>query len=149
MDFYRNFPAGVTMDTWPFSLIVNPLLLGKYSIKGMVFIICHEIEHIVLEHPAIDKKENPEKDPAKSYLLNLATDASINDRLSFDVGQNGLQIMSMPDDAITSESLGEAFDKHFLKMQDYLYYYSRFPKTLQVSSDSEEILEDSQTDEKI
>ena len=105
LDYGYLAPAAVTIDTNPFTLIVNPLLLGKYTIKEMVYIICHEIEHLVLDHPAEGLKVNQIGDPEAHELLNLAMDASVNDRLDMEIDKYKLNIMSKPDGRITSKYL--------------------------------------------
>jgi len=128
VDFTANYCAGVSIDKYPFEMTINPLLLGEYSIKEIICIICHEIEHIVLDHPAHDRRINPDKDSYIHELLNDAMDASINDRLIWDINARNIDIMSFPEDGITSKVLSEEYEKHLKKLQDFLYYYSQMPK---------------------
>jgi len=125
IDYFFDHEAGVNMDTMPFTLRINPLLLGKCSIKEMIFIICHEIEHIVLEHPAEAKQINHSSDPWESVALNYAMDASVNDRLLMEMNRYKLSLMSCPEDGVTSDFLSDEYGVHLDRLKDYLYYYDK------------------------
>lgn len=125
IDYFFDHEAGVNMDTMPFTLRINPLLLGKCSIKEMIFIICHEIEHIVLEHPAEAKKINHSSDPWESVALNYAMDASVNDRLIMEMNKYKLSLMSCPEDGVTSDFLSDEYGVSLDRLKDYLYYYDK------------------------
>lgn len=125
IDYFFDHEAGVNMDTMPFTLKINPLLLGKYTIKEMIFIICHEIEHIILEHPAEAKQINPTFDPWKRVALNYAMDASVNDRLLMEINKYKLRLMSCPEDGITSDFLADEYGVSLDGLKDYLYYYDK------------------------
>lgn len=124
IDFSFNADAAVNIDKYPFEMMINPLLLGTYTIKEMVFIVCHEIEHIVLDHPAQDRIMNKDRDPDVSMDLNLAMDASVNDRLIWDIKEADLKMMSDPNNGVTSTFLSDTFELKLKKMENYLYYYS-------------------------
>ena len=51
IDFTTYYAAGVSIDSFPFRMTVNPLLVGLKTLPEMIYIFCHEIEHIVLNHP--------------------------------------------------------------------------------------------------
>lgn len=125
IDYYFPNEAGVTMNTFPFTILINPLLLGKCTIQEMVFIICHEIEHIVLEHPVEAKAINREHDMWKQSALNFAMDASVNDRLNMEISKYKMNLMSFPDDGISSEYLSEEYDVEMEELREYLYYYEK------------------------
>jgi len=68
--------------------------------------------------------------------LNLAMDASVNDRLNYEV-ESGSNIMASPTDAVTSLVLMKKFQlKRIEKMQSFLYYYQLIGKK-KVSDDLE------------
>jgi len=96
IDFTSYYDAGVSIDSFPFRMTVNPLLIGLKSLPEMIYIFCHEIEHIILNHPVDGIKYNPQKDPVIGYKLNVAMDASINDRLTADHKENGFNIIAEP-----------------------------------------------------
>jgi len=93
----------------------------------MIYIFCHEIEHIVLNHPADSIKYNSQKDPLIGYKLNVAMDASINDRLTADSIENEFNIIEEPEDAITSKYLSDTFRLHIKPLQAFDYYFERLP----------------------
>ncbi len=125
IDYYFSTEAGVNMDTMPFNIIINPLLMGRRSIKEMIYILCHEIEHIVLEHPAEGRKINSENDPWKNVALNCAMDASVNDRLDMEINKYRMSLMASPDDNINSSLLSDEYGVKLDKLKDYLYYYDK------------------------
>ena len=59
VDFSTHSIAGILLDRFPPVFHTNPLLLGKFTLKEILFIVCHEIDHIVLNHPAEMVKSNP------------------------------------------------------------------------------------------
>ncbi len=119
----RPFPAAVNTDTNPFTIIFNPLFMAEYSLKEMVYIVCHEIEHLVLDHPSEGIKLNQTKNPILQYRLNLCMDASVNDRLNMEIEKYNLNMMSTPDDAVTSRKLSRMFYKKLMELQSFLHYY--------------------------
>lgn len=127
IDFTSYHEAGVSIDSFPFRMTVNPLLLGSRSLSEMIYIFCHEIEHIVLNHPVDAIKYNPKHDPALGFKLNLAMDASINDRLSMDMETNKFNVISEPHDTVTSECLRKYFKIHVKELQAFDYYFKRIP----------------------
>ena len=124
IDFRKDIIAGVSVDDNPFILLTNPLLLGKYKIKEMVFIICHELEHLVLNHPAESVRINPSKNHSTHVLLNYAQDASINDVLMYE----NRDIYDVPKDLVTSKVISEIVKQNLRACEDYLYYYQYLEK---------------------
>ncbi len=127
IDFTSYHDAGVNLDVFPFRMRVNPLLIGLKTLPEMIYIFCHEIEHIVLNHPVDGIKYNPKKDPGIGLKLNIAMDASINDRLTMDSTENKFHVISEPEEAITSAYFREVFQIHVKKLQAFDYYYARIP----------------------
>ena len=127
IDFTAYHAAGVNIDAFPFRMMVNPLLLGLDSLPEMIYTICHEIEHIVLNHPADGARYNPQKDPLVHHKLNIAMDVSINDRLSKDSKENKASVISEPDDVYTSAYLREEHKLHLKELQAFDYYFERIP----------------------
>lgn len=125
IDFSAYHDAGVSIDSFPFRMTVNPLLVGLNTLPEMIYILCHEIEHIVLNHPVDGIRYNPKKDPNIGIRLNIAMDASINDRLSMDSKENHFSVISEPEDAITSSFLREYFKIHVKELQAFDYYFER------------------------
>ena len=50
--FTSNSIAGIKLNEFPPVLEANPLLLCKFTLKEILYVICHEIDHVVLNHPA-------------------------------------------------------------------------------------------------
>lgn len=127
VDFSSYYDAAISMDAFPFHMRINPLLLGLKSLPEMIYILCHEIEHIVLNHPVDGIKYNPQKDPGIAFRLNIAMDASINDRLTEDSRANRFDVIAQPRDAITSSYLRERYRIHVKELQAFDYYFERIP----------------------
>lgn len=127
VDFTSYHDAGVNIDAFPFRMIVNPLLIGLLPLPEMIYIFCHEIEHIVLNHPADGIKYNPQKDSLVHLKLNIAMDVSINDRLTMDSKDNKFSVIAEPEDAFTSAYLREKYRLHLKELQAFDYYFERLP----------------------
>ena len=128
VDFSAYHDASVSIDSFPFRMTVNPLLLGLKALPEMIYIFCHEIEHIVLNHPADAIKYNPKKDPSTAYRLNVAMDVSINDRLTADSRLNNFDVIKEPKDVFTSAALRKNFNIHVKDLQAFDYYFNRIPE---------------------
>ena len=127
IDFTSYDTANVSIDAFPFRMTVNPLLIGLYALPEMIYVFCHEIEHIVLNHPADAIRYNPQNEDSIAYKLNVAMDASINDRLSVDSTVNKFNVITEPHDVITSAYLREFFEIHIKSLQAFDYYFKRIP----------------------
>lgn len=142
-DFTVNSIAGIRLNSFPPVFVSNPLLLCKYSLKEILYIFCHEIDHIVLNHPAEMAKANPEEDPNIYRRFNLAADASVNDRLNYEIDVEGRKFLSKPDGCITSASLKKMFDlKHILPLESYAYYYALIQEDETKPTQAEQMLAD-------
>lgn len=125
VNFYSNCIAGIRLNTYPPLMISNPLLLCKYSMKEIIFIFCHEIEHVILGHPAEMIKTNPSGDPEIFKKFNIAADASVNDRLCYEIEHENRTFMAVSDDCILSETLKKMFRlKNVCQLENYIYYYN-------------------------
>lgn len=123
-NFYSNSIAGIKLNVFPPLFEANPLLLCKFTLKEIIYVLCHEIDHVVLNHPAEMVKANPDGDPQTFYEFNLAADASVNDRLNHEINTEHHQFMSMPEGGITSAALSRMFSLKDLKaMETYAYYF--------------------------
>ena len=128
VDYSAYHDAGVSIDSFPFRMTVNPLLLGLRTLPEMIYIFCHEIEHIILNHPADAIKYNPQKDPRIAHRLNVAMDVSINDRLTADSKLNNFDVIKEPKDVFTSTALRKNFNIHVKDLQAFDYYFNRIPE---------------------
>ena len=128
MQFRANFTvnsiAGIKLNEFPPVLESNPLLLCKFKLKEILYIICHEIDHVVLNHPAEMVKANPTKNSDTFYKFNLAADASVNDRINYEIQRENRKYLSAPEGLITSRVLEEKFKlKNVRSLENYAYYF--------------------------
>ena len=124
VNFGVNSIAGIKLNTFPPVFEANPLLLCKFKLKEILYVICHEIDHIVLNHPAEMVKANPTKDEQTFYEFNLAADASVNDRINHEIQAESRAFLSAPDGLITSKVLQKMYQiKHIIPMESYAYYF--------------------------
>ena len=124
VNFGANSIAGIKLNTFPPVFESNPLLLCKFKLKEILYVICHEIDHIVLNHPAEMVKANPTKDEQTFYEFNLAADASVNDRINHEIRAEHRAFLARPDGVITSRVLAKMYEiKRLLPMENYAYYF--------------------------
>jgi len=124
VNFGANCIAGIKLNTFPPVFESNPLLLCKFKLKEILYVICHEIDHVVLNHPAEMVKANPTKDEQTFYEFNLAADASVNDRIDHEINAENRAFLARPDGVITSAVLAKMYGiKHLLPMENYAYYF--------------------------
>lgn len=124
VDFETNTIAGIVLNEYPPIFASNPLLLCKFSLKEILFIICHEIEHIILNHPAEMLKANPSKNPDIFMRFNYAADASVNDRLIHEIKKNKLKYMSFPNGCVDSKEFASIFNLSKVRSnENYKYYF--------------------------
>lgn len=122
-DFACTSIAGIRLDQYPPVFETNPLILMRYSLKEIVYIFCHEVDHVVFNHPAEMVRSNPEGDPEKYRLFNLAADAAVNDQLNQEIA-DGKKFLRMPKGAVTSQTLKKTFGLRSVKPgESYQYYY--------------------------
>lgn len=124
VDFTANIIAGIKLNTFPPVFEANPLILCKFSLKEILFTVCHEIDHIVLNHPTEMVKANPDKNEELFRQFNLAADASVNDRILYEIKKEKHKFMKAPEGIITSKVLGEMFDLNYIaSLENYAYYF--------------------------
>ena len=123
-DFYSSSIAGIKLDTYPPVFSSNPLLLCKMTLKEIIYVVCHEIDHVMFNHPIEMIKANPKKDPDTFYEFNLAADAAVNDRINYEIVSQNFNFMRSPEGLITSNVLKEMFSlKSIRSLENYAYYF--------------------------
>lgn len=123
VDFRTNTIAGIALNEYPPVFCSNPLLYCKFNLKEIIFIMCHEIEHIILNHPAEMLRSNPTGNPDIFMRFNYAADASVNDRILHDIVKHKLKYMSFPNGCIDSKEFANTFDlKNVRENENYKYY---------------------------
>ena len=126
--------AGILLDAYPPVFEANPLELFKLSLKEILYAFCHEVDHVVFNHPAEMVKANPERDPELFKLFNYAADASVNDQLNYEI-ECGRKFLSAPRGIITSEYLAKRYVlPNVASRQDYLYYFNLLKDVVDASS---------------
>lgn len=116
--------AGIRLREFPPVFESNPLLLCKFSLREILYIVCHEIDHVVLNHPAEMIKATPEGDEDACYRFNLAADASVNDRIDHEIAAESRLFLAAPKGAVTSRALSQMFHlKKLQPMESYAYYF--------------------------
>ncbi|NBH61830.1 hypothetical protein D1155_09220 [Anaerotruncus sp. 80] len=124
VDFYSNTIAGIKLNVYPLVMVSNPLLLCKLTLKEIIFIICHEIEHIILNHPSEMVKCNPMGDEKTHAKFNLAADASVNGRLRYEIKAEHRLFMTVWEKCILPETLKKMFGlRTVAPLESYYYYY--------------------------
>jgi len=128
-NFFSNSIACIKLNEFPPVFESNPLLLCKFKLKEIIYIVCHEIDHVVLNHPAEMVKSNPEGNPDTFYQFNLAADAAVNDRINHEIVTEKHGFMSEPDGLITSPVLSKMFKLgNIRQMENYAYYFELIGK---------------------
>ena len=128
-NFFSSSIAGIKLTEFPPVFESNPLLLCKFKLKEIIYIVCHEIDHVVLNHPAEMVKANPEGNPDTFYQFNLAADAAVNDRINHEIVAEKHGFMSEPDGLITSQVLSKMFKLgNIRQMENYAYYFGLIGK---------------------
>ena len=124
IDFSGHSIAGILLNRFPPVFHTNPLLLCKFSLKEILFIVCHEIDHIVFNHPAEMLKANPERDPDIFEQFNIAADASVNDRILKEIKDENRSFLSAPEGHISSDVLKKMLKLRSIRpLENYLYYF--------------------------
>ena len=137
VEFTEETIAGIALNQYPPVFCTNPLLLCKFSLKEIIFILCHEIEHLILNHPAEMIKVNPTRNPDIYKRFNYAADASVNDRLIHDMVARKIKYMSFPDGCVDSEEFSNIFKLGKIRSnENYLYYYNLISDLDDSQSDS-------------
>lgn len=125
VDFCADCIAGIRLNEFPPVFDSNPLLLCKFTLKEIIYVVCHEIDHVVLNHPAEMVKANPDGDEEIFYKFNLAADAAVNDRINHEIETENHKFMSAPNGLITSNVISKKFNlKNVLPMENYAYYFN-------------------------
>ena len=124
-NFTSNCVAGIKLGEFPPVFEANPLLLCKFSLKEILYVICHEIDHVVLNHPAEMLKSNPEKDEQTFFEFNMAADAAVNDRIDFEITSEKRKFLTPPQGRVTSDTLKERYSLPYITpMESYAYYFN-------------------------
>lgn len=123
-DFHSDTIAGILLGEYPPVLVANPLLLGKLTLKEVLYVICHEIDHVLYNHPAEMMRANPAGDPEVFKRFNYAADAAVNDRLDFEISE-GASYLSAPAGIVNSKTLSKMFSLgRILPLESYRYYFN-------------------------
>ena len=123
-DFFSATIAGIILNTNPPVLSANPLILCKLSLKEILYVVCHEIEHVLLNHPEEMLRLCAGEPQQKYFLFNVAADASVNDRLNGEIITEKEQFLAQPEGAITSDVIKDMLKLKAIKhLENYMYYF--------------------------
>lgn len=115
--------AGILLNEFPPVFQSNPLLLCEFSLKEIIYIVCHEIDHILLNHPS-EMVRLGHDDPDLMMKFNLAADAAVNDRINDEIKGRSSKFLRQPEGAITSDVLAKMFGlKSVAHAENYRYYF--------------------------
>lgn len=115
--------AGILLNEFPPVFQSNPLLLCKFSLKEIIYVVCHEIDHILLNHPS-EMVRLAQNDPDLMMKFNLAADAAVNDRIDDEIKQENYKFIRQPEGTITSDVLAKMFAlKSVAHVENYRYYF--------------------------
>ncbi len=115
--------AGILLNEFPSVFQSNPLLLCEFSLKEIIYIVCHEIDHIVLNHPS-EMVRLGHDDPDLMMKFNLAADAAVNDRINDEIKKRNFKFIRQPEGVITSDVLAKMFKlKSIAHAENYRYYF--------------------------
>lgn len=121
--FGEQLIAGIRLNEYPATFAANPLLLFKFSLKEIIYIFCHEVDHVVFNHPAEMSKAIRSTEADVRECFNYAADASVNDMLSREIAR-GKKFLKAPEGAVTSKTLKGRFGlANVAPLQSYRYYF--------------------------
>ena len=146
-NFYCRSIAGIKLNTYPPVFESNPLLLCGFKLKEIVFIVCHEIEHIILNHPAEMAKANPTNDPKIFEKFNYAADASVNDRLEYEIENENRTFMTALEGGIYSKTFAKIFGLKKVRPLESYYYYFELIKNKDKCNNDDDQQDDSGSDD--
>jgi predicted metal-dependent peptidase len=107
-------PAGVTYEIDHYNLYINPSIFDKYPLTQRLFILKHEMLHILYDH--VGRKGD------KDHMLwNYATDCAINQ-------QDNLG--HVPEQCVTPETMSKYFDINVVYGESSEYYYEVFKNNI-------------------
>lgn len=121
--FGEQLIAGIRLNEYPATFAANPLLLFKFSLKEIIYIFCHEVDHVVFNHPAEMSKAIRSTGADVRERFNYAADASVNDMLGREIAR-GKKFLKAPEGAVTSKTLKGKFGLvNVAPLQSYRYYF--------------------------
>jgi hypothetical protein len=95
-----------------FKIAANPKVWKKYKNNKKLFVICHEMCHVMFGHWLINPKHDRE-------WANIAQDIVVNEYLS-----NMFDLVKMGDDFVTIKSVFKHKSGIVERRMDYTYYYN-------------------------
>lgn len=101
-----------------FRIVSNPTFWKKCSETKKVFVICHEMCHVMFGHWLINPKHDRE-------WANIAQDIVVNEYLS-----NMFDLVKLGDDFVTIKSVFKHKSGSVERRMDYTYYYDILMKCI-------------------
>lgn len=126
VSFSNSFIAYIDCLSSPLKLVVSSINLVKLkSVSEVIYVICHEIEHVLLLHPYSNLRLNKNGDKEIQIKLNIAMDASVNDRLDDKIDFNNIDYIYPPSGVIKSNYIAKLihYNVDVYRSQSFYYYY--------------------------
>ena len=115
--------AGIVLGEFPPVFESNPLLLCKFALKEILYVVCHEIDHVLFNHPT-EMVRLGQGDSDLMMKFNLAADAAVNDRINDEMKTHNYKFLQPPEGIITSDVLRKMFHlKSIEHAESYRYYF--------------------------
>lgn len=134
--FGEQLIAGIRLSGYPATFAANPLLLFRFSLKEIIYIFCHEVDHVVFNHPAEMSKAMLSTEADVRERFNYAADASVNDMLNCEIAR-GKKFLKAPEGAVTSKTLKAKFGlANVPPLQSYRFYFDLI-KDLKIANGDE------------
>ncbi len=141
--FNEAIIAGIRLNTYPPVFVTNPFFLCEHSLKEIIYVVCHEIDHIIFNHPVEMTKVVSLGDRCNLERFNHAADASINDNIDFEIKERKIDYMVPLKDRITSKAIAKLYDLEKIKERESYAYYFDLVKKEGLKEEGNDIVGDS------
>ena len=124
---------------------INPIILFKYKVKEILYLMCHEIDHLVYGH-MLEKKKLAENGAENNLLkkFDIASDTEINEKLDFEAEISKNSWLMPPKERWNSQNIEKVFElKDVKSLQNYKYYLDLLCKSEDESDNEQEIGQES------
>jgi predicted metal-dependent peptidase len=123
IDWKWDFPAAVMLTDRYYYLLINPLLLFKFSDEEIKSVLIHESYHIIFRHIPRSKKFEGIYD---HDYVNIAEDCAINQLID-----------NLPEGTVTLDFVNRICNKQLSAKQDFEYYLEALKNSDQYKDNQE------------
>lgn len=137
VNFSSSDPIAIKIEDFKVLLEVNPLILCKYKIKEIIYLICHEIDHIIQGH--IQEREKISKNNSEDELkkFDIVADTLINDNLDFIAEESDNSWLSPPEKHWNSEAIAKQFNIKVVDKGEEFDYYMQMLSDVDLNEDNQ------------